>query len=148
MFVLIEFQSVINRFRFSIPNIKNRGTFCSDGGSGLPIPQNKKAHGVHRERSSLLVGVTEIVQISVRKEKRKRFMSICYSFSLSILYSLDFGEKSVLYCNCKNNQNNDWVTVAPIIFHFSAKCCIFHKAIGWFSTRPMMLESSKSRLGV
>ena len=39
-------------------------------------------------------------------------------------------------------------TAVSILFHFSAKCCIFHKAIGWFSTRSMMLESSKSRLGV
>lgn len=46
MFVLIVSFSVINRFRFYVPNIKNRGTFCSDGGSGQPIPQNKKAHGL------------------------------------------------------------------------------------------------------
>ena len=55
MFVLIELQSVKNRFRFSIPNIKNRGTFCSSGGSGKTLMQTRKPTECNRERFSFLV---------------------------------------------------------------------------------------------
>ena len=77
MFVLIELSVGYKPFPLFNSKHKKPWNFLFGRSSGLPIPQNKKAHGVHRERSSPLVGVTEIVQISVHKEKRKRFMSTC-----------------------------------------------------------------------
>lgn len=55
MFVLIELQSVKNRFRFSIPNTKKPWNFLSI----VEVPEktyatNKKAHGINREHFHFL----------------------------------------------------------------------------------------------
>jgi hypothetical protein len=55
-------------------------TSCLNGGSGLPIPLNEKAHGLHREHFCFLVEV-EIVQISVHlKSKNALNQSISFLF--------------------------------------------------------------------
>ena len=58
------------------------------GGSGRPIPQNKKAHGFHRERFLPSRWGKEIVQIPY--SLRSKNASICLCSLFSVYYMMMF----------------------------------------------------------
>lgn len=52
------------------------------GGSGLPIPQNKKAHGLRRERFLPSRWGNEIVQIPYSLRSKNASICLCSLFSV------------------------------------------------------------------
>ena len=77
MFVLIELSVGYKPFPLFNSKHKKPWNFLFGRRFWTTYTPKQESPRNFRERSSPLVGVTEIVQISVRKEKRKRFMSIC-----------------------------------------------------------------------
>ena len=75
-----------------------------------PVTTNKKAHDIIVGASPFLRSDSKLSRFRLSKEKRKRFMSICYNFSFSFWCSLEFGEKFGLYFRVRRYENY-WVVI-------------------------------------
>ncbi len=57
-----------------------------------PVTTNKKAHDMIAGVSPFLRSESKLSRFWLRKEKRKRFIPVCYNVNLSLLYVQIFGE--------------------------------------------------------
>ncbi len=84
MFVLIGFQPVINRFRFSVTNIKRIvSLFCSARKVLDYLYHKQKAHDLHRKRFVPFCGIAENCPDSRATKKSEN--ALCQYVKLSVL---------------------------------------------------------------
>ena len=95
MFVIIFFSVCYKPFPLSVTNIKRIVNFVYlHLRFSTTCITNKKAHDFSRAFSSFFFVIhLKLSRFQVLKEKRKRFISICYNFSFSFRCSLGVGEK-------------------------------------------------------